>query len=65
MKIEENILVRISKDEKNYLVNHGVRFGTNGISHTCSCHSKRRTYYLCESSYNMKLLKKYREENYN
>lgn len=55
------IIVLISKEEKEYLVSKGVRFGTNGISHTVP-KSKARTYYLCESPRNMKLLNAYRKQ---
>lgn len=40
-----------------YLVSNGVNFGEGGISHTDSRH--RRTYYLTESSKNMKLHTEY------
>lgn len=35
--------------------------GSGGISHTIS-KSKKRTYYLCESEWNMKKLNKYRKD---
>ena len=54
-----NLLIRISKREKDYLVKNGVRFGENGIFHTIARH--RRTYYLTESKRNLKLLKKYHD----
>lgn len=53
-------IVLISKEEKNYLVSKGIRFGTNGISHTVP-KSKARTYYLCENPHNMRLLNEYRK----
>ena len=53
-------IVLISKDDKNYLVAHGVREGSNGISHTIA-KGRKRTYYLCESEWNMKKLNKYRK----
>ena len=36
----------------------GVPFGENGVSHT---YGHRRTYYLCESKYNLTLLENYRK----
>ena len=53
------IIVLISRTEKDYLVAHGVREGNNGISHTIPT-GKQRTYYLCESEYNMNKLREYR-----
>ena len=53
-------IVLITKAEKDYLVAHGVRMGSGGISHTIS-KSKKRTYYLCESEWNIHKLNKYRK----
>ena len=53
------IIVLISRSEKDYLIAHGVREGSNGISHTIP-KGKKRTYYLCESNYNMRKLEEYR-----
>ena len=53
-------IVLITKAEKDYLVAHGVRMGSGGISHTIS-KSKKRTYYLCESEWNIEKLNKYRK----
>ena len=53
-------ILLISRDEKDYLVAHGVREGRNGISHTIA-KGRKRTYYLCESEWNMEKLNKYRE----
>lgn len=54
------IIVLITKAEKDYLVSHGVRMGSGGVSHTIP-KGKARTYYLCESFYNMKKLEEYRK----
>lgn len=54
-----NLLVKISKSEMEYLQKSGVKFGSDGISHTTARH--RRTYYLTESARNMSLLDAYRE----
>lgn len=43
-----------------YLQDHGVHFGYNGISHTTARH--RRTYYAAESAKIQSLLKKYETE---
>ena len=53
-------ILLISRDEKDYLVAHGIREGRNGISHTIA-KGRKRTYYLCESEWNMEKLNKYRE----
>ena len=53
-------IVLISRDEKDYLVAHGVREGRNGISHTIA-KGRKRTYYLCESEWNIEKLNKYRK----
>ena len=53
-------ILLISRDEKDYLVAHGVREGRNGISHTIA-KGRKRTYYLCESEWNIEKLNKYRK----
>lgn len=53
------VIVLISKEEKDYLLSKGVKWGYGGISHTDSRH--RRKYYLAESEFNMPLLKNYRK----
>ena len=53
------IIVLITKAEKEYLVSKGVPFGYAGISHTVG---KHRTFYLCENTRNMGLLKKFRDK---
>lgn len=56
MKKEEKILIKISKEIAQELNrNYGVPYGENGISHTLG-KSKKKTYYLCESSKNMQKL---------
>ena len=52
-----NIILPISKNEMEFLVKNGVRFGEDGISHTTSRH--RRNYFLCMSRKNMELHRKY------
>lgn len=42
-----------------YLVNKGVRFGENGISHTTARH--RRNYWCTENKKCMSLLNEYRK----
>ena len=53
-------IVLITKAEKDYLVAHGVRMGSGGISHTIA-KGRKRTYYLCESEWNIEKLNKYRK----
>lgn len=50
----EICLIQISKREASVLnEKYGIKYGEYGISHTCSCHNKRKTYYLCTSYQNM------------
>lgn len=51
-------MIKITKDEMNYLINNGVKWGENGISHT---YTKYHHYYMTESQKNLRLLKTYRE----
>lgn len=53
-------IVLITKQEKEYLVKHGVPYAEGGVSHSESCH-KRKKFYLCESPHNMRLLENYRK----
>ena len=50
-------IIKITKQEVEYLISKDVPFGYEGISHTVSRH--RRTYYLAESYKNKKLHKQY------
>lgn len=52
-------MIKITKTEMQHLTSHGVNMGNDGISHTTARH--RRTYYLTESSRNMRKLEKYRK----
>lgn len=45
----------INKNERKELIERGVRIGENGISHTVGG-GRKKTYYLCASEKNMKLL---------
>ena len=51
-------IVLITKQEKEYLVKHGVPYAEGGVSHSESCH-KRKKFYLCETPHNMRLLENY------
>lgn len=51
------IIIKIDKNEMEFLVKNGVPMGEDGISHSVARH--RRTYYMCESYKNMKLHEKY------
>ena len=55
-------IIIISQKEAFYLHEHGVPFGENGIKATSSRHSGK-TYRLCTSSRNMKMLKNFRNIN--
>ena len=46
-----------------YLTKNGIRFGEDGISKTCSCHRRRKNYYVTESERCMDLLNKYRYQS--
>lgn len=59
----EICLIQISKKEAIKLnKEYGVNYGENGISHTRSCHNKRKTYYMCKSYKNMDALNKLRNK---
>ena len=45
-----------------YLTKNGIRFGENGLSKTCSCHNRRKTYYVTESPICLQLLEEYRSK---
>lgn len=52
-------MIKIDKNLRDWLVNEKhVPCGENGVSRT---YSKAKTYYLCESKYNMQLLKEYND----
>lgn len=52
-------MIKITKSERNALVNMGVKIGENGISRT---YTKHKTYYLAELPRNMQKLEKLRKE---
>ena len=54
-------MIRITKQERDWLVKNGVKLGDNGISHTVARH--RRTYYLTESKKNMEIYNRYLNQN--
>lgn len=53
------LMIKITKKEANQLRAMGVSNHTNGISHTWGHH---KHYFLCESTRNLGLLKKIRQE---
>lgn len=53
-------MVKISRNEMEYLVTKGVKYHEDGITSTKSKHSGR-TWYLTETKDNMAMLKKYRD----
>ena len=57
-----NIILPISKNEMEFLVKNGVKFGEDGISHTTSRH--RKNYFLCMSRKNAELHQKYEDMIY-
>ena len=52
-------MIRLTNDEKEYLVSRGMWYGENGISRT---YAHKPNYYLCESYKNIKLLADYYEQ---
>lgn len=56
-------LVKITKNEAQILnVKYEIPFKEfGGITRTCSCHHKRKTYYLTESNYNLNALSEIRK----
>ena len=52
-------IIKIDKNEMEYLIENGVPMGEDGVSHSVARH--RRTYYMCESYNNMKLHNKYQK----
>ena len=49
-------MIKIDKKERDWLVNNGVRVGSEGVSRT---YSHYKHYYLCENKHNMIMHKKY------
>lgn len=56
-------MVKITKNEARILnVKYEIPFKEfGGITRTCSCHHKRKTYYLTESNYNLNALSEIRK----
>lgn len=50
------MMIKIDKKERDWLVNNGVRVGSEGVSRT---YSHYKHYYLCENKHNMLMHKKY------
>lgn len=55
-------MIKISKRERFELEKMGVRMGSDGISHTVA-KSKKRTYYLTETTSNLFKLNKIRSND--
>ena len=53
-------IIKIDKNEKDFLESKNIPFGENGISHTVA-RGKKITYYLCESVRNKQLHKEYQK----
>lgn len=59
-------MIKISKKDALKLnKEYGIMFGENGISHTCSCHRNRKTYYLCANRKNMDAYNKIQAQKMN
>ena len=56
-------IIKISKDEVEYLLSKGLKFGTNGNGEIHRTFSNVKTYYLTTTSRAMKLLSEYRKLN--
>lgn len=54
-------IIRITKQEADYLTQNGVKYGENGIKSTTGHH---KSWYMTESRKCMYLLKKYHKKNY-
>ena len=54
------IIVKISKQEMEYLVSKGLKFGTRSEGDIHRTYSNVKTYYLTETPYALKLLNNYR-----
>ena len=54
-------IIKISKQEKDYLIANGIGYGENGIKSTSTHHKSWR---VTESKRCMYLLDKYRKKNY-
>ncbi len=52
-------IIKIDKNEMEFLIKNGVPMGEDGVSHSVARH--RRTYYMCESYRNRKLHDKYQK----
>lgn len=57
-------MVKITKNEAQILnVKYEIPFKEfGGLTRTCSCHHKRKTYYLTESNYNLNALSEIRKK---
>lgn len=58
------IIIKITKNEKDYLLTQGFSWGTNrseGIIHRTFSKGKKKTYYMTESPEAMKAIKEYRK----
>ena len=56
---KENIIIKISKQEKDYLIANGIGYGENGIKSSSSHH---KSWYVTESKRCMYLLREYRNK---
>jgi len=56
-------IIQITKQEVDYLLSKGLTFGTNTEGDIHRTFSRYKKYFLTESSYNLNLLKDFREKN--
>ena len=56
---KEMTIIKISKNEAQYLIDNGIGYGENGIKSTSGHY---RSFYVTESKKCMYLLKKYRNK---
>lgn len=62
IKLKEGFfIVRITKQEAEYLTQNGVKYGEGGLTSTTGHH---KSWYMTESEKCVRLLKEYREKYY-
>ena len=58
---KEMTIIKISKNEAQYLIDNGIGYGEGGLKSTSGHY---RSFYVTESRKCLYLLKEYRKENY-
>lgn len=54
------IIIKITKNQKDYLLNNGCKWGTGGYGEIHATFTKNRKYYATECSKVLRLLSKYK-----